>query len=139
MKTIELQKLGFQKSGSIIEIKPTAHKVKVGFELVPGLSTDPHVYLWVDVTNPKDVIVLYFGRAGKGIRKRMSEHSQGFKGPKKGSESGKKKHDFLSEKLVKKRKIEVWSKSSNNIDDEEKYLKEFSAKVNYWLYLNRML
>jgi hypothetical protein len=83
--------------------------------------------------------VLYCGRAGKGIKKRMSEHSQGFKGPKKGSESGKKKHDFLNEKLVKKGKIEVWSKSSNNLEDEGKYLKEFSEKVNYWLYLNRML
>jgi hypothetical protein len=139
VKTIELQKLGFQKSGSMIEIKPTAHKVKVGFELEPGLSTDPHVYVWVDVTDTNDIVVLYCGRAEKGIKTRMSEHSQGFKGLKKGTESRKKKHDFLSEKFVKKRKIEVWSKSSNNLEDEGKYLKEFSEKVNYWLYLDIML
>lgn len=131
--------MGFQKSGSIIEIEPTPHVVKVGFDLEPGLSTDEQVYIWVDVTDTNDIVVLYCGSAGKGIKKRMTEHAQGFKGPKKGSESGKKKHDFLIEKLVKKRNIEVWSKSSISTDDESKYLKELSAKVNYWLYLNRMV
>jgi|GEM_PF-4294722 len=138
MKTLELKKMGFQKSGTILKIKPTEDKVQVGFELEPELSTDEHIYVWVDVTETNDIIVLYCGRAGKGIKKRMYEHSQGFKGKVSGgSESGKKKHDFLSEKLVKKRKIEVWSKSSTSNDDESAYLKAFSAKVNYWLYLNR--
>jgi len=112
----------------------------VGFELESGLSTDPHVYVWVDVTDNNNIVVLYCGRAGKGIKQRMSQHKSGFKGDdNSGSASGKRKHDFLIEKLDKKRKIEVWSKSSHNLEEEGKYLKKFSAKVNYWLYLNRMI
>jgi hypothetical protein len=140
VKINELKKRGFQKSGSIIEIEPTAYQTKVGFDLEPGLSTDALVYVWVDVTDTNDIVVLYCGRAGKGIKKRMYEHSQGFKGKDSGgSASGKKKHDFLIEEFVKKRKIEVWSKSSISNEDESKFLKEFSEKVNYWLYLNRMV
>jgi hypothetical protein len=140
MKINELKKIGFQKSGSIVKIKPTNYNVQVGFELEPELSTDPHVYVWVDVTDTNDIVVLYCGRAGKGIKARMGQHKQGFKGEDNGgSASGKRKHDFLSEKLDKKRKIEIWSKSSHNLEEEGRYLKEFSAKVNYWLYLNRIV
>ncbi len=132
--------MGFRQSGNIVKIEPTKAKLEVGFELEYGLSTDSHVYLWVDVTNAKDVIVLYCGRAGKGIKARMSQHKQGFKGEGNGgSESGRKKYIFLRDSLTKRKIIEVWSKPSKSQNDESSCLNELSAIVKYWLYLNRMV
>jgi hypothetical protein len=138
MKLSELQEMGFQKSGTIIKIQSTTN-VNIGFEFEEGLAKRPYVYLWVDVTNPKDVIVLYCGKAGKGIKARMSQHKQGFKGEGNGgSESGRKKYIFLKNSLGNKRIIEVWSKASRSKTDESICLRELSATVKYWLYLNRM-
>jgi hypothetical protein len=136
MKLNELKKMGFQKVGTILSIKSESD-VKVGFVFEEGLTKEQHVYVWVDVTNPNDVIVLYCGRAGKGIRKRMYEHSQGFKGPDNGSESGKRKHEFLNALLNKGKSIEVWARVSKDAKSEEiQLIKQFAKMRNEWLVLN---
>jgi hypothetical protein len=140
MKINELKKIGFQKTGCIVKIKPTIHKVQVGFELEPGLSTDPHVYVWVDVTDNNNIVVLYCGRAGKGIKKRMYEHSQGFKGPQKGSKSGKRKHDILLSLLKNRRNIEIWAMVTKDEKSKESTIIESLSKLkNNWLLLNSII
>lgn len=136
MKINELKKMGFLKAGNIVGIS-IKNEVKVGFEFEEGLTKEEQVYVWVDVTNPKEVIVLYCGRAGKGIRKRMYEHSQGFKGPDNGSESGKRKHEFLNGLLDKGKSIEVWARVSKDAKSEEiQLIKQFAKMRNEWLILN---
>jgi hypothetical protein len=135
----ELDQLGFLPVGRIVETRLN-ESTKVGFEFQDGLSREPHVYLWADVSEPSQTIVLYCGRAGKGLKKRMSQHVAGFQGPPKGSSSGKRKHDFLLSQLVLGRKIQVWARVSNDPKQEELALIQlFASGRNHWLVLNSIL
>ena len=98
------------------------------------------MYLWVEVTDERDVIVLYCGHTMKGIKNRMGQHKQGFKGSGKGgSKSGEERYDALKGFLKDNKKIEIWTKySSDSYKDEKIYLKKLSGIVRHWLCLNRM-
>lgn len=139
MKISELIKMGFQKSGSIIK-RPISSNFEVDFEFEDAIKNVGCVYLWVEITDERDVIVLYCGHTMRGIKNRMRQHKQGFKGSDNGgSKSGEERHDALKSFLKENKKIEIWTKSSNAPILEEKiYLQKLSGVVRHWLYLNRM-
>jgi hypothetical protein len=139
MKISDLIKMGFQKCGSIIQ-RPIKSNLEVDFEFEDAIKNEGCVYLWVEVTDERDVIVLYCGRTMKGIKNRMGQHKQGFKGSGKGgSKSGEERYDALKGFLKDKKKIEIWTKTSSDSHKDEKiYLKKLSGIVKHWLCLNRM-
>jgi len=77
---IQLSKMGFVKTHSIVAGNPP--------EFVPEGETrneEPSVYVWVATKDgEKDAVVLYVGKAGKGVDKRCGEHKNGFKNSKAG-------------------------------------------------------
>lgn len=54
---------------------------------------NPSVYAWVETDTVK-----YIGKAGKGIRKRLKEHTQGWNG---GSVTGIRKANYISESVLR--------------------------------------
>jgi len=105
-------------------------KKTIKFKEVVGLNSKPCIYLWVIKSNLSKLNnkVIYVGKGGKGLKKRMQEHEGGFKGREKGgSKSGKRKNDIL---------LEILNPPENNITIYYKEAEPFLCENKSYEFLN---
>ena len=97
----------------------------------------PKVYVWLQKGDKLKVI--YVGKTKNSIKKRMSEHRQGFKGKENnGSLSGSKKYCFLNNIFSNDESVQVWAReaeiqsfSINNINTTQ--LSLFSVEEDWFI------
>lgn len=105
----DLQELDFKKT-HVIQLDEQAHPV---FTRLKGLNAPkaPSVYVWLaEHCDQNDAEVLYVGKAGKGVERRIGQHQNGFLNSKTGQKNAK----FLSEVLsVNGVSVSVWARVAN--------------------------
>ena len=105
----DLQELDFKKT-HVIQLDEQAHPA---FERLQGISAPkaPSVYVWLaEHGDQNDSEVLYVGKAGKGVERRIGQHQNGFVNSKTGQKNAK----FLSEVLsVNGVSVSVWARVAN--------------------------
>lgn len=109
-----LLKFGFSKCG---EFELTQEKIvfrsKEGFI---DKEFPPKVYAWVSIEGNSESVI-YIGKTSYSIKKRMSQHRQGFKGKiNNGSLSGAKKFLAIQEIIEKTGIVEVWAREPANLE-----------------------
>jgi len=106
----DLERFGFTKCG---ELKLAGDKII--FSLNHEYNDQdfpPKVYAWLACEDER-VKVIYIGKTRYSIKKRMTQHRQGFKGKlNNGSLSGAKKFLALKEIIDKGGSAEVWARAS---------------------------
>ena len=109
---------------------------KIEFLYLHEQEGDGFVYLWVEV-NEKTYNIVYVGKAGKTIRKRMSDHKGGFNG---GIKSGERKRDLIINGINQNHQYFVFSRKSRTmkvleedvpreIIEEIAFIKKFEGKL----------
>lgn len=107
----KLKEDGFEKTDISIDLNHDGHAVYSGINRAKERQnpTRPGVYLWLVLNGkPDEFDVIYAGKAGRGIHKRLSEHQAGYELYR---DSDKAKR--LREALEKPKKFEVWFKPSD--------------------------
>jgi hypothetical protein len=105
----KMHQYGFRKFGDF----RTSEDQKVNYFPLTGCEDKvdkPKVYIWITlIKNETDV--LYIGKTQFDIKKRMTQHRQGFKGNlNNGSISGSRKYKAMIDIFNANGKIEVWAK-----------------------------
>ena len=78
------------------------------FERVAKLGEKASIYLWLTPIDDKNFTVLYCGKAGYGVHRRMTQHANGFKH----SGTGQSNQDFLLQMLESGKTIHVFARES---------------------------
>lgn len=103
---MELHSLGFEKT-HYLEHKDPSLKFKLTAGSKLSRLNTPMVYIWCGIKEKKQEI-LYVGKAGFGVSKRLKEHEGGFKN----STTGRKNYKLLKAKFDDAYAIEVYSKEA---------------------------
>ena len=100
-----IKDLGFQHAGELLlqDNKLQAVFTEHGVQVTPG------VYCWVAVDTAGDATVIYVGKFGGTLPKRLSEHAGGFRG---GSASGVKKAAHVTQCIQQGQRVYIWAKPS---------------------------
>lgn len=96
-------------------------------------TTEPTIYCWVLSEKRGNrfspVAVLYVGKAGYGLKKRMSQHLGGFNH----STTGKKNREQIDKLISKKYAIQVYSRNSENYRVFEEVMNGCSIEEEYFI------
>ena len=100
-----IKDLGFQHAGELLlqDNKLQAVFTEHGTQVTPG------VYCWVAVDTARDATVIYVGKFGGTLPKRLNEHAGGFRG---GSTSGIKKADHVTRCIQEGQRVYIWARPS---------------------------
>jgi len=89
-------------------------------------SKKPMVYAWVSPLDEtgKKFKLLYIGKAGGGVAKRLREHEGGFKN----SGAGRKNYALLMEALTSDRPVQIYGRISENVEILGQTISMYSAE-----------
>ena len=83
------------------------------------------VYLWLSQLSSDEFEVMYVGKAGKGIKKRLKEHQNGFKR----SPMGMKSANLIRQLLTQKKTLSIHTRECAEIQLFDFTINAYSADV----------
>ena len=82
------------------------------------------VYLWLSQLSSDEFEVMYVGKAGKGIKKRLKEHQNGFKR----SPTGMKSANLIRQLLAQKKTLSIYTREYVEIQLFDFTINAYSAE-----------